>query len=140
MKKRGRNRQFHLFYLVFFFSTVLSAKAQAAGGGGGADRKIQFDVGVILDTDSWIGNISLSCMRMAVDDFYAVNSGYSTRISLHVRDAGGDAFGAASAGKSVVYSVSGFLYGILSACVSLFVRSSILVREKLLKKNRKIYS
>ncbi|KAH0461921.1 hypothetical protein IEQ34_009496 [Dendrobium chrysotoxum] len=104
MKRRGRNPQLNLFYLVFFFSFILSARTQG-GGGGGANGRIQFDAGVILDLNSWIGNISLSCMRMAVDDFYAVNSGYSTRISLHIRDSGGDAFGAASAAIDLLNNV-----------------------------------
>lgn len=103
MKKSGINdSQLHLFYLVCFFSLALRAGAQ---GGGGGNRRIQIDVGVILDTDSWIGNISFTCMRMAVDDFYAVNSGYSTKISLHLRDSGGDAFGAASAAIDLLNNV-----------------------------------
>ncbi|XP_020570687.1 glutamate receptor 2.9-like [Phalaenopsis equestris] len=103
MTKKGRKPQRHPFCLVFLLSLVLRAEAQV--GGEGVHGRIQIDVGVILDVESWIGNISLSCMRMAVEDFYAVNSGYSTRISLHLRDSGGDAFGAASAAIDLLNNV-----------------------------------
>ncbi|KAG0479619.1 hypothetical protein HPP92_010477 [Vanilla planifolia] len=99
-----RNRGYHLLYLlpsILFFSLLLGTRAQT----GGADQIIPFDVGVVLEMDSWIGNISWSCMKMAVDDFYKVNSGYSTRLSLHLRDSGDDAFGAAVAAIDLLKNV-----------------------------------
>ncbi|KAG0482172.1 hypothetical protein HPP92_010256 [Vanilla planifolia] len=104
MDRGERNRGYHLLYLlpsILFFSLLLGTRAQT----GGADQIIPFDVGVVLEMDSWIGNISWSCMKMAVDDFYKVNSGYSTRLSLHLRDSGDDAFGAAVAAIDLLKNV-----------------------------------
>lgn len=80
-------RLLSLFFFIIFASTP---KARAA------DRTV--DVGVILDTSTWIGNISWSCMPMALDDFYAAHPNYTTRLKLHLRDSGKTAFGAADAG------------------------------------------
>ncbi|KAK8918561.1 Glutamate receptor 2.8 [Platanthera zijinensis] len=93
---------FRLFYALLCF--CLSLGAQEAGSGHNK-RSIPFDVGVVLETETWIGNISWSCMRMAVDDFYAVNPGYSTRISLHLRDSGHEALGAAVAAIDLIKNV-----------------------------------
>jgi len=79
-----------LALLFFFLLFVLSPKARAA------NRSV--DVGVILHMSSWIGNISWSCMPMALDDFYAKHPNYTTRLNLHLRDSGNSSFGAAEAG------------------------------------------
>ncbi|KAK8935799.1 Glutamate receptor 2.8 [Platanthera zijinensis] len=90
---------FRLLYPLLFFCL----RAQKAGGE--SKSIIPFDVGVVLETETWIGSISWSCMRMAVDDFYAVNPGYSTRISLHLRDSGDQALGSAVAAIDLIKNV-----------------------------------
>ncbi|XP_078438796.1 glutamate receptor 2.9-like isoform X2 [Wolffia australiana] len=61
-----------------------------------------FRVGVILDLGMTIGKISRSCIAMAVEDFYAANPRYRTRIELIFRDAGSDPVTAASAALELV--------------------------------------
>ncbi|PKA65442.1 Glutamate receptor 2.7 [Apostasia shenzhenica] len=114
MERERSRTQLHLLqclfllFLFFFCSLPLSSFAQGGGSRNPRSRSVRLEVGVILDTKSLIGNISWSCMRMAVDDFYAANPGYTTRLSLHLRDAGsanGDSFGAASAAVDLLKNV-----------------------------------
>ncbi|XP_021852375.1 glutamate receptor 2.8 [Spinacia oleracea] len=51
-----------------------------------AAQEIQVKVGVVLDTDTIEGKIGLSCINIAISDFYAVHPEFNTRIVLHVRD------------------------------------------------------
>ena len=57
-----------------------------------------FDVGVILDMGTWVGNLSWSCIRMALDDFYAAHPDFATRLVLHPRNSQEDVVSAASGG------------------------------------------
>lgn len=57
-----------------------------------------FRVGVILDLDSLVGRIGLSCLSLALSDFYSAHPKYSTRLILHVRDSKGQVIEAASSG------------------------------------------
>lgn len=59
---------------------------------------IEVNVGVILDMDTDFGKMGLSCIKMALSDFYASNSDYKTRLVLHTRDSKSDVVGAAAAG------------------------------------------
>ncbi|KAJ6856078.1 hypothetical protein NC651_037831 [Populus alba x Populus x berolinensis] len=59
---------------------------------------IPVNVGVTLDLDSLEANISLSCINMALSDFYATRGDYRTRLVLAIRDSKKDAVGAAAAG------------------------------------------
>ncbi|XP_010242322.1 PREDICTED: glutamate receptor 2.8-like [Nelumbo nucifera] len=54
------------------------------------------DVGVILDLDTWTGKVGLSCIEMAISDFYATHHNHKTRLKLHVRDSKNDIVEAAS--------------------------------------------
>ncbi|KAJ9565139.1 hypothetical protein OSB04_001105, partial [Centaurea solstitialis] len=59
---------------------------------------LEIPVGVILDMGSWDGKTIYGCIRMAVSDFYTVNSRYKTRIVLHNRDTHGEPLNSLSAG------------------------------------------
>jgi ionotropic glutamate receptor len=56
-------------------------------------------VGVVLDLTSDVGRKSLTCISMALDDFYLKHSSYATRAELHVRDSRGDLVTAVQASK-----------------------------------------
>lgn len=90
------------------------------------NRTSNFQVGVILDLKSVVGSMGLSCMSVALSDFYSIHSNYSTRLSLHVRDSQEQAIEAAAAGKH---------YCILSTYVGLLTdmgkRSSCQFKENL---------
>ena len=59
---------------------------------------VRVNVGVIVDYDRRIGKMGLSCIEMAISEFYASNAHYKTRLVLHARDSKSDVVGAASAG------------------------------------------
>ncbi|KAK1292973.1 Glutamate receptor 1.2 [Acorus calamus] len=60
-------------------------------------QKVQFDVGLILDSGSLIGKMSNISISMAIEDFYESHPDYTTRVVLHGRDSDMDIVGAASA-------------------------------------------
>jgi ionotropic glutamate receptor len=62
--------------------------------------KVIIRVGVVLDLNSAVGKMAESCISAAVNDFYARNADYRTRISLVTRDSKGDVVTAASAGTT----------------------------------------
>ncbi|KAG6501051.1 glutamate receptor 2.7-like isoform X1 [Zingiber officinale] len=63
------------------------------------------DVGVILNAGTMAGKRSQTSISMAVDDFYAGHSNYTTRVALHVRDSGGGVVAAASAAVELLKNV-----------------------------------
>ncbi|CAN4089250.1 unnamed protein product [Withania somnifera] len=69
------------------------------------NRTSNFQVGVILDLESVVGSMGLSCMSMALSDFYSIHSNYSTRLSLHVRNSQGQVIEAAAAGLDLLKDV-----------------------------------
>ncbi|KAD4584312.1 hypothetical protein E3N88_21913 [Mikania micrantha] len=58
---------------------------------------MEVPVGVILDMGSRIGKTIMSCISIAVSEFYTDNSPYKTRIVLHSRDTHGEPIHALSA-------------------------------------------
>ncbi|KAE8784573.1 Glutamate receptor 2.7 [Hordeum vulgare] len=99
----------HLRVLLALALLVGAASGVAAQGGGAAPRRRQrvVDVGVILDRTTWVGNMSWTCMELAVEDFYADagQAGHGTRLKLHLRDTGPDAVDAAAAGVDLLKNV-----------------------------------
>uniref|UniRef100_A0A6N2KCF7 Glutamate receptor n=1 Tax=Salix viminalis TaxID=40686 RepID=A0A6N2KCF7_SALVM len=63
---------------------------------------IPVNVGVVLDLDYLEANIALSCINMAVSDFYANHGDYKTRMVLTTRDSKKDVVGAAAAGDKYI--------------------------------------
>uniref|UniRef100_A0ACD5Y1N4 Uncharacterized protein n=1 Tax=Avena sativa TaxID=4498 RepID=A0ACD5Y1N4_AVESA len=76
-----------------------------AGASGVAAQVV--DVGVILDRTTWVGNMSWTCIELALEDFYADprNARSRTRLKLHLRDTGPDAIDAAAAGLDLLKNV-----------------------------------
>ncbi|MQM01374.1 hypothetical protein Taro_034132 [Colocasia esculenta] len=88
-----------LFLFLLFSSALIWAAARGAEG-------TPFNVGVILDMGSnWNGNISWTCISMAVDDFYTAHPENRTRVVLHLRDSGEDTMGAAAAALDLLKNV-----------------------------------
>ncbi|GMY29118.1 glutamate receptor 2.1-like [Fagus crenata] len=82
---------FSLFIFIILSERNFLAKAQ--------NTTIPVNVGVILNFDTWNGKMGLSCINMALSDFYASNSNYKTRLILNSRDSKDDVVGAAAAGS-----------------------------------------
>ncbi|KAJ9702840.1 hypothetical protein PVL29_004539 [Vitis rotundifolia] len=47
---------------------------------------IPVKVGVVLDMDTWLGKMGLSCISMALSDFYASHGHSKTRLDLEIKD------------------------------------------------------
>ncbi|KAE8673839.1 Glutamate receptor 2.9 [Hibiscus syriacus] len=59
---------------------------------------VPVNVGVVLDMDSLVGKLGMSCIDMALSDFYATHPHYKTRLLLHTKDSMDDLVAAAAAG------------------------------------------
>ncbi|KAJ6732171.1 IONOTROPIC GLUTAMATE RECEPTOR [Salix purpurea] len=69
-------------------------------------KTIPVKVGVVLDLDDVLyGNIGLSCINMALSDFYASHSDYKTRLALTTIDSKRDVVGAAAAALDLIKNV-----------------------------------
>ncbi|KAF8023165.1 hypothetical protein BT93_F0613 [Corymbia citriodora subsp. variegata] len=62
-------------------------------------QTIPVNVGVVLDLETWMGQMGLSCINMSLSDFYRSNPSYKTRLVLNVRDSKQDEVAAAAAGS-----------------------------------------
>ncbi|KAL2548160.1 Glutamate receptor 2.7 [Forsythia ovata] len=69
------------------------------------NQTVPINVGVVLIMNNSFGKMGLSCISMALSDFYASNSHYRTRLVLHTRDAKGDDVGAAAAALDLLKNV-----------------------------------
>ena len=69
---------------------------------------IPVNAGVVLDFDTSLGKMGLSCIPMALSDFYASHGNYKTRLVLKTRDSRGDVVGTTAAGTltSVLLALS----------------------------------
>ncbi|XP_033516810.2 glutamate receptor 2.1-like [Nicotiana tomentosiformis] len=65
------------------------------------------NVGVVMDMDEWVGKMGLSCISMALSDFYSSDHGsdYKTRLVLHTRDSKRDVVAAAAAALDLLKNV-----------------------------------
>ncbi|XP_052182295.1 glutamate receptor 2.7-like isoform X1 [Diospyros lotus] len=66
---------------------------------------IKVDVGLILDKDTIVGKMTKTCMDMALEDFYATNHNFTTRLVLHPRDSKTDVVEAAYAAIDLLKNV-----------------------------------
>ncbi|XP_034890045.1 glutamate receptor 2.1 [Populus alba] len=88
--------------LSFFFCV----KILFTGMGMAENTSIPVNVGVVLDLDSDLdGRIALSCIEMALSDFYATHGDYKTRLVLNTRDSMKDVVGAAAAALDLIKNV-----------------------------------
>ncbi|XP_077236766.1 glutamate receptor 2.8-like [Tasmannia lanceolata] len=85
--------------LFFLLCTSLSFSSYSA-----IAQNASFDVGVILNLETWSGKMSMSCISMALSDFYATHN-YNTTLVLHTRDAKEDVVDAASAALDLLNNV-----------------------------------
>ncbi|KAH6783628.1 glutamate receptor 2.7 [Perilla frutescens var. hirtella] len=62
-------------------------------------------VGVVVDMDSYVGQMGLSCITLALSDFYDKHAYYQTRLLLNTRDSKNDVVGAAAAALDLLKNV-----------------------------------
>lgn len=84
-----------LVVFIFFFFVASSLRLAMA-----QNETIPVNVGVVLDDlESMEGKAWLSCIKMALSDFYASHAHYKTRLVLNIRDSKQNVVGAAAAGS-----------------------------------------
>ncbi|XP_042485355.1 glutamate receptor 2.7-like [Macadamia integrifolia] len=79
------------FILIFCMSHFIGKFGVSA-----QNTTIPFNVGVVLDYNNLVGRIGLTCISMALSDFYEIHSFYKTRLVLHTRDSNSNVVHAAS--------------------------------------------
>ncbi|GLU17175.1 hypothetical protein SLE2022_335680 [Rubroshorea leprosula] len=97
----------HLFYIPYLFIVpcwLFSAEAAVAQNIT-ATAKIPVNVGVVLDLDTWVGKLGLSCINMALSDFYSNHVDYKTKLDLKIRDSKEDIVGAATTALDLTKNV-----------------------------------
>lgn len=87
--------------LALLFSSVV------AGPNDDAFEEVR--VGLVVDLSSIQGKILETSFNLALSDFYGINNGYRTRVSVLVRDSHGDPIIALAAGEfHLPYSIIAF--------------------------------
>ncbi|TQD85475.1 hypothetical protein C1H46_028942 [Malus baccata] len=90
-----KNPMIKPFFLFFLFFRIFFVGAQNT-------TLIPVHVGVVLDLDTGFGKVEMSCIDMALADFYASHAGYKTRLVLHKRDSAEDVVVAATAALDLI--------------------------------------
>ncbi|KAI6681176.1 hypothetical protein NL676_035057 [Syzygium grande] len=95
-----------LFLALFSFVIVVTSSdgthlAVAQSSNNNNATTIPVNVGVVLDLETWVGQMGLSCISMSLSDFYSSNASYKTRLVLNVRDSKRDEVTAAAAAEIV---------------------------------------
>ncbi|MBA0547895.1 hypothetical protein Golob_019028, partial [Gossypium lobatum] len=91
--------------ICLFLNVCLSEGVVAQSQNTTGDATIPVKVGVVLDMDSLVGKIGMSCMNMALSDFYAIHPHYKTRLVFSTKDSMGDVVAAASAAVDLIRNV-----------------------------------
>ena len=93
---------------------------------------IPVNVGVVLDMDQWMGKMGLSCISMALSDFYASHDYYKTRLVLNTRDSKDDVVGAAAAGSPPLSLSLSHIHTQSCLCICVYVLEfyQLLVRQQ----------
>ncbi|KAF9662011.1 hypothetical protein SADUNF_Sadunf18G0008800 [Salix dunnii] len=99
MKKNHSKAALSFFF--FFCVKILFTEMGMA-----ENISIPVNVGLVLDLDSDLdGKIALSCIEMALSDFYSTHGDYKTRLVLNTRDSMKDVVGAAAAALDLIKNV-----------------------------------
>ncbi|XP_052209396.1 glutamate receptor 2.7-like isoform X2 [Diospyros lotus] len=94
---RNLSPQVNFFYIAFVLIMILPSMAMAYDQLNNSGGATAVHVGVVLDMKGMLGKMGLSCISMALSDFYASHASYRTKVVLKPRDSKGDDLGAAAA-------------------------------------------
>ncbi|KAK3437315.1 hypothetical protein EUGRSUZ_C01861 [Eucalyptus grandis] len=91
-----------LFLALSFLAIIVSSSdgphlAVAQSSNKNSATTIPVNVGVIVDLETWVGKMGLSCVELSLSNFYSSNPSYKTRLVLNVRDSKGEEVAAAAA-------------------------------------------
>ncbi|XP_047342747.1 glutamate receptor 2.8-like [Impatiens glandulifera] len=99
-KEMRSSNNFSVYLLVLYLSFSGSESQRDVN-----NSTVLFNVGVILDTTTFVGNIGLTYLEMAHSDFYSTHTSYRTRLVLHVRDSNDQIIDAAAAAVDLLKNV-----------------------------------
>ncbi|KAL0312208.1 UNVERIFIED_CONTAM: Glutamate receptor 2.7 [Sesamum radiatum] len=91
-----------VFYALF---SILSFQIFLMNVGVAQGTTTDISVGVVLDMDVPVSQMSLTCISMAISEFYATHGYYNTRLALSTRDSNGTVIGAAAAALDLLKNV-----------------------------------
>ncbi|XP_062098382.1 glutamate receptor 2.7-like [Humulus lupulus] len=89
-----------LLFLLCNCPSMLLAQNSSNGG-----KIIGVKVGVILNLETDFGKMGLSCINMALSDFYTSNPAFTTRLRLHTRNSKSDVVEAAASALDLIKNV-----------------------------------
>ncbi|XP_068307398.1 glutamate receptor 2.8-like [Pyrus communis] len=112
---------FALFFLFLFSKTTFLAMAQN-------NTTIPVHVGLVLDFDALHGKMGLSCIEVALSDFYASKPNYKTRLVLEKRSSSSDGVVTASAALDLIKNVQ--VQAIIGPASSMQAELLIILGEK----------
>lgn len=107
------NKMEILISLVMFTLLFSTIKSRVTESNDGILEEVR--VGLVVDMGSVEGKLLKTSFTLALSDFYRINGGYRTRVSVLVSDSRGDPLLALAAGEFH------FLYCFLFSCKKLFV-------------------
>lgn len=88
------------FGFLFWFCCSWIFMSMGMGMGMAQNTTIPVKVGVLLKLETEIGKIWLSCIQMALSDFYASHASFKTRLLFKTRDSKQAVVSAAAAGTN----------------------------------------
>ncbi|KAL0393891.1 UNVERIFIED_CONTAM: Glutamate receptor 2.7 [Sesamum latifolium] len=91
-----------VFYALF---SILSFQIFLMNVGMAQGTTTDISVGVVLDMDNPVSQMSLTCISMTLSEFYATHGYYNTRLALSTRDSNGTVVGAAAAALDLLKNV-----------------------------------
>ncbi|KAH7523908.1 hypothetical protein FEM48_Zijuj06G0062000 [Ziziphus jujuba var. spinosa] len=98
MAKKKPPAEAYVFRLLV--SLIVCMRIFLATAESSTTTKIQINIGMIVNLDTWVGKVGLSCLNMALSDFYNSHPHYNTRLFLHINDSNtNDVVHSAAAGK-----------------------------------------
>ncbi|KAL0330149.1 UNVERIFIED_CONTAM: Glutamate receptor 2.6 [Sesamum radiatum] len=93
----------HALFCALF--SILSFQIFLMNLGMAQGTTTDISVGVVLDMDIPVSQMSLNCISMALSEFYATHGYYKTRLALSTRDSNGTVIGAAAAALDLLKNV-----------------------------------
>ncbi|KAK3437305.1 hypothetical protein EUGRSUZ_C01874 [Eucalyptus grandis] len=96
-----------LFLALSFLAIIVCSSdgpqlAVAQSSNNNSATTIPVNVGVIVDLETWVGKMGLSCVNLSISNFYSSNPSYKTRLILNVRDSKGEEVAAAAAALDLI--------------------------------------
>ncbi|XP_015884529.3 glutamate receptor 2.8 [Ziziphus jujuba] len=84
MAKKKPPAEAYVFRLLV--SLIVCMRIFLATAESSTTTKIQINIGTIVNLDTWVGKVGLSCLNMALSDFHNSHPHYNTRLFLHIND------------------------------------------------------